>query len=390
MPHDGPIQLKNGQILGKRWKIIKKIGEGGCGSVYKVEETTTKVEAALKVESNYVPGGSVLKLEVSVLRRLYGKPNVCQLLHSGKNNTYSYMVMTLLGESLNHLFRKCGREISVSTQVRLGLNILHGLKQLHDIGYIHRDIKPANFAIGPTGTQAAHFIHILDFGLSREFVQRSSDGKMTMRRPRTRCLFRGTTRYCSLNTHDKGEQSRVDDLWSLLYVMAELRGTLPWHASRDKKKVAEMKRSTADKMLLYNSPVQLLDFAEHLRELNYYTRPNYKKLADLLNEVMAEGSFKFTDQWDWEKSSCLRRILNNKEKEKEKEKPQPVSLEEIQQVKAMQSAEKVEEQNMMQPISSQERVDYNPGLTNQLPQATYNDINNPFPIEDFDTSPLGF
>ncbi|CAJ0577564.1 unnamed protein product, partial [Mesorhabditis spiculigera] len=45
-------------------------------------------------------------------------------------------------------------------------------------------------------------------------------------------------------------------------------------------------------MLLYNCPVQLLEYAEHLRELNYYTRPNYRKLYETLADVMNDGGFK--------------------------------------------------------------------------------------------------
>lgn len=88
----GPQHLEKGLIVGKRWRIIDKLGEGGCGAVYKVEDIQTfaKVsdwyvarrlvwkkrkerriwkifQAALKAESNFVEGGSVLKLEVQVL-----------------------------------------------------------------------------------------------------------------------------------------------------------------------------------------------------------------------------------------------------------------------------------------------------------------------------------
>ncbi|PIO66508.1 hypothetical protein TELCIR_11776 [Teladorsagia circumcincta] len=60
-------------------------------------------EAALKAESNFVAGGTVLKLEVQILSRLKGRPHVPQLIHSGKKELYCYMVMTLLGDTLGTL-----------------------------------------------------------------------------------------------------------------------------------------------------------------------------------------------------------------------------------------------------------------------------------------------
>ncbi|ETN83519.1 hypothetical protein NECAME_17447, partial [Necator americanus] len=79
-------------------------------------------------------------------------------------------------------------------------------------------------ALGRIGTREYRFIHLLDFGLAREYIIKDDNGKIKMRRPRPRALFR----YCSVSTHEKVEQGRVDDLWCLLYMLAELRGPLPW------------------------------------------------------------------------------------------------------------------------------------------------------------------
>lgn len=102
--------------------------------MYKVQDIKNPAEyAALKAESNFVSGGSVLKLEVQILRRLEGRPHVAQLLQSGKKANFCYMVMTLLGESLNNLMKKMNRQCSVSSQTRVGINTLFGIKQVHDV-----------------------------------------------------------------------------------------------------------------------------------------------------------------------------------------------------------------------------------------------------------------
>lgn len=155
-------------------------------------------------------------------------------------------------------------------------------------------------AIGRIGTPEYRFIHILDFGLAREFVILSGDGKLKMRRPRQKALFRGTTRYCSVATHEKTEQGRVDDLWCLLYMLAELRGPLPWASASDKREVYEIKRRTEIDVVLENCPIQLIKFAEHLSQLNYYMRPDYLLLYELLIDVMKAGRFRYSDPYDWE------------------------------------------------------------------------------------------
>uniref|UniRef100_F1L856 Serine/threonine-protein kinase n=1 Tax=Ascaris suum TaxID=6253 RepID=F1L856_ASCSU len=304
---EGPVELSNGRIVGRRWKIIEKLGEGGCGSVYKVQDIQTLAKAALKAESNFVPGGSVLKLEVQVLRRLEGRRYIAQLLQAGKKSTYSYMVMTLFGHSLNCLLKKCG-QCSISTQVRVGINILYGIKQLHEVGFIHRDVKPANLAVGRRGKEM-RIIHILDFGLSREYIL-SSGGTVKLRVPRTKVLFRGTVRYCSASAHTRMEQGRPDDLWSMVYVLVEMRGPLPWNRIRKKHKVGKMKTSTPDEELFRFSPRELIDIAAHLRTLDYYKRPDYLFIYNKFASVMSKCHYRYSDPFDWEEPKLV--VANKK------------------------------------------------------------------------------
>jgi len=322
---DGPFILEEGKLINKTWKIVGKLGQGGCGAVYEVENTKTGARAALKAESNYVAGGTVLKLEAEVLKKLVNHKFVARMLAEGKKKDYCYMVMTLFGDSLHELFKKCGKKFKVPTQVRLGMQILYGLKQLHEVGYIHRDLKPANLAIGREGI-ARRVLHLLDFGLSRKYVALNAKGELYIKPPRESTLFRGTIKYCSANTHTKAEQGRPDDLWSMVYVLAEMSAPLPWAGLKEKEDIHDMKNATSDAKLFENSHKDFVKIPEHLRSLNYKTRPDYGKMYDVFAAIFKELHLKYSDPLDWEEkektsktpSSPQSKTRSNNKKNKKK------------------------------------------------------------------------
>ncbi|TKR73020.1 hypothetical protein L596_020388 [Steinernema carpocapsae] len=303
------VELKFGKVVGKHWKVCSRLGSGGCGAVFLVEDINTRAKAALKAESHNIPGGGVLKLEVQILRRLEGRKHVPQLLRAGKKEAYSYMVMTLLGDNIEKLFRLCRKQFSISTQVRLGIHILFALKQLHEVGFLHRDVKPANLALG-IGEHDSRVVYLLDFGLAREFIY-SGDGRVELRRERFRVHFRGTVRYCSARTHQRKEQGRCDDLWSLFYVVAEFRGPLPWASTSNRNEVASLKETMPDVRLLSRSPSQLLDIPTHLRELGYYDRPDYLRIYHAFEAVLEAQRIRFYDPYDWELEPSYKRTVPN-------------------------------------------------------------------------------
>uniref|UniRef100_A0A914WHK5 Protein kinase domain-containing protein n=1 Tax=Plectus sambesii TaxID=2011161 RepID=A0A914WHK5_9BILA len=302
------VNLPKGELVNGRFCIVRKVGEGGCGAVYEVFDQSLNTRAALKAEANDVSGGSVLKLEVEVLKRLRSCMFVPHVIHSGKRSAYSYVVMTLLGPSLQHLWKiRCaGRPLSESTTVRIGIQALLGIKQLHDVGFVHRDIKPTNFAMALGDGADGRFVHLIDFGLARAYVTRDANGEQIIRPPRPdgQVLFRGTIRYCSPNTLLRKEQGRHDDIWSLMYMLVEISGGLPWSKTKemDREKMRQIKQNTPDSRLLKNRPAEMYPILDHLRTLDYMMRPNYAFVCSQLCAVMSRKRYNFADPFDWESS----------------------------------------------------------------------------------------
>lgn len=83
-----------GHIIKDKWRVVKKIGGGGFGEIYEAQEINCQEKVALKLESARQPK-QVLKMEVAVLRKLQGKDHVCKFLGCGRNERYSYVVMSL-------------------------------------------------------------------------------------------------------------------------------------------------------------------------------------------------------------------------------------------------------------------------------------------------------
>jgi casein kinase 1 len=139
---------------------------------------------------------------------------------------------------------------------------LSRVQTIHEKNLIYRDIKPDNFLIGRPGTKAANVIHVVDFGMAKQY----RDPKTKQHIPyRERKSLSGTARYMSINTHLGREQSRRDDLEALGHVfMYFLRGGLPWQglkAATNKQKyekIGEKKQTTAIKDLCDGFPGTIL------------------------------------------------------------------------------------------------------------------------------------
>jgi tau tubulin kinase len=144
----------------------RKIGGGGFGEIYEGIDLISKESVALKLESAKQQK-QVLKMEVAVLKKLQGsrknqkivdviclllkflsrigKDHVCRFIGCGRNERFNYVVMQLQGRNLAELRRSQPRgTFSMSTTLRLGVQILRAIENIHEVGFLHRDVKPVS------------------------------------------------------------------------------------------------------------------------------------------------------------------------------------------------------------------------------------------------------
>lgn len=197
----------------------------------------------------------------------------------------------------------CGRRFSQKTVCMLAKQMLSRIQSVHEKHLIYRDIKPDNFLIGRPHTKNANLVHMVDFGMAKQY----RDPKTRQHIPyRERKSLSGTARYMSINTHLGREQSRRDDLEALGHVfMYFLRGGLPWQglkAATNKQKyekIGEKKQTTPVKELCEGFPEEFATYLSTVRNYAFEETPDYDYLRDLFNKVLTK--LKDTDDgvYDW-------------------------------------------------------------------------------------------
>ena len=255
-------------------------------------------EVCIKVEQD---SKNVLRLEVVSLKKSQPCPNVVRYVGSGHIDaplSVNYLVMEKLGPNLAELRRQCPHQLfDIYTTLYTGISCLEALRGVHELGLVHRDVKPSNFVVG-LGPERSRVCYLIDFGLARRF-KRSNGG---MRPPRDNAGFRGTNRYASIQSHLHQELGRVDDLWSLLFMLVEFAtGSLPWRKYKEKEAIGECKQQTVNAELVRTLPREFLPFLEHLQSLSYEGEPDYDYLIGLLRTSIVRRGYAPDRLLDWEK-----------------------------------------------------------------------------------------
>ncbi|VDN17329.1 unnamed protein product [Gongylonema pulchrum] len=319
------VQLNPGDQV-DRWHIDKKLGEGGFGAVYmtriislpllpgkrlrffQVSDCTGKY--ALKVEgvNEQIQDTNellqVLKMEVYVLTELNKRNNrhFCKIEDKGRFGTFNYVVMTLVGKSLQDLRKATpAQHLSMGSALGAGIQALEALEDLHAIGYLHRDVKPGNYTVGRQELNELRKVYVLDFGMCRKYT----NSQNVIRKPRAAAGFRGTVRYAPISCHLQRELCRKDDVETWIYMQVELTtGNLPWKNVADMNQVGEYKKrcrfEPAINELMGGCAPELRQIMQIVDGLKYYDQPPYQQIYQLMRQsFQTMGCQEFP--YDWEK-----------------------------------------------------------------------------------------
>lgn len=271
-------------VIEGKYEVTGKLGEGSFGKIFRGTNTNTGRDVAIKIDKD--EGGLLLKNEARMYQHFGIVPGIPRMRSFGMEGKFSYLVIDLLGKTLEDTRKTQGGKLSLSVVILIGQQMIRRVEYLHSKGVIHRDIKPDNFIFGTESEKSV--LNVVDFGLAKfylssqgEHINLDTGRKMT-----------GTCRYVSLNVHEGLTPSRRDDLESVCYVLIHLlQGTLPWKGLISSSGeslnalVADKKREPGIWRDLAECPGEFLTFIRYCRGLGFEEEPNYAYLSGLLGNL---------------------------------------------------------------------------------------------------------
>jgi serine/threonine protein kinase len=288
------------RVVGGDFRLRRKIGAGSFGEIYSGEQIQTSVHVAVKLES-VRSKAPLLADEAKIYQILQGGAGIPRIFWNGCEGLHNIMVIDLLGKSLEDLFMKCHRKLSLKTVLMLADQMLSCIEYIHQKNFIHRDIKPENFVMGLG--QTANQVFVIDFGLSRKYRDQHTHAHIPYAEGRP---LTGTARYASVAALRGTEQSRRDDLESLGNVWIYLlRGTLPGMGitgATEKQRydrVYQMKDRIPFEDLCRGCPSEFVRYFQIVRSLRFTENPNYAALRNMFRALFTRQNFIYDSVYDW-------------------------------------------------------------------------------------------
>ncbi len=289
------------KILFNKYKLLKKIGKGSFGNIYLSKEKDTNEYYAIKIENKNTLINFLVN-EANMLLYL-NCPKTPSIKSFGYTNNYNYLIMELLGKSLEDIFENIlqKKPMSLRCVCNLGYQMIDILEFIHNKNVIHRDIKPDNFLMSNGDNK---YLYLLDFGLAKKFRENDNSKHFPFIKGKK---LTGTARYASVNALNGDTQSRRDDLESVGYVLLYfLKGKLPWQSLMIKNKeeryhkIMEIKRDISTCELCQGCPEEFQKYFDYVRKLEYEEDPDYNMIKSLFINILEKNEFKFDYYYDWD------------------------------------------------------------------------------------------
>ncbi|HEY6475461.1 MAG TPA: serine/threonine-protein kinase, partial [Polyangia bacterium] len=219
-----------GRVIDSRYRVIRKIGEGGMGTVYAGEHVEIGKGVAIKILH---PAYSTQQDLVERFRRearaasRIGHPHIIDVTDFGSTEDgCAYFVMEHLdgidlADVLSH-----ERRLAPERACQIAIQICRALAAAHAAGVIHRDLKPENIFLVARDGQA-DFVKVLDFGIARSMGR--------ARRLTNPGVAMGTPEYMAPEQAEGGAVDQRSDIYSVGALIYEMTSGSPPQMSRDKE-----------------------------------------------------------------------------------------------------------------------------------------------------------
>ncbi len=211
-----------GEVLGNRYELIEKIGEGGMAIVYKARDNKLNRLVAVKILkkefANNKDISDKFKKEATALAN-FSDANIVNILDVGheEEGNIDYFVMEYVsGKTLKELIVENGK-LNYTVSIGIATQIAKALECAHKNNIIHRDVKPQNILVTESG-----MVKVTDFGIAKSSTSATITNTTTIM---------GSAHYLS---PEQAKGTFIDlrsDIYSLGIVLYEMvTGILPFDA----------------------------------------------------------------------------------------------------------------------------------------------------------------